>query len=137
MNLKPLTASIALLIAVHPSVFAQDKPSAPAGDKPTHKMLGQAATAADSFAYKLLDLCQEAAAKDVDRFNARPTVLSRQMAIWATAVYDAWAAYDEKAVGTRLGSTLRQPKKERTLANKQKAIAYASLHALMFVYPES
>ena len=137
MNFKPLAATIALLIAVQPSVFAQDKPAAPAGDKPVHKMLGQPATAADSFAYKLLDVCQEAAAKDVDRFNARPTVLSRQMAIWATAVYDAWAAYDEKAVGTRLGGTLRRPKKEQTLANKQKAIAYASHHALMFVYPES
>ncbi len=137
MNLKRLVASIALLISVQPFVFAQDKPAAPAGDKPLHKMLGQPATAADSFAYKLLDICQEAAAKDVDRYNARPTVLSRQMAIWATSVYDAWAAYDEKAVGTRLGGTLRRPKKEQTLANKQKAIAYASHHALMFVYPES
>ncbi len=137
MNLKPLSASIALLFAAQPAIFAQDKPAAPAGDKPIHKMLGQPATAADSFAYKLLDVCQEAAAKDVDRFNARPTVLSRQMAIWATAVYDAWAAYDEKAVGTRLGGTLRRPKKEHTLANKQKAIAYASHHALLFVHPES
>ena len=86
MNLKPLAASIALLIVLRPFVFSQDRQATPPGDKPIHKMLGQPATEADSFAYRLLDICQEAAAKDVDRYNARPTVLSRQMAIWATAV---------------------------------------------------
>ena len=106
-------------------------------EKPLHKFLGAPAYEKASLAYHLLDVCQEAAANDVDRNGARPTILSRQMAIWATAVYDAWAAYDEKAVGTRLGDTLRRPKAERTEENKKKAIAYASHHALMFVYPES
>ena len=115
MNYNPLAASIALLIAIQPSVFAQDKPEA---DKPLHKFLSVDDKSKLSLAYTLLDICEEAAAKDVDRYNARPTVLARQMAIWATAVYDAWAAYDEKAVGTRLGATLRRPKKEQTLANK-------------------
>ncbi|MEK0450530.1 MAG: hypothetical protein RL088_2798 [Verrucomicrobiota bacterium] len=137
MTMKPLITSIVVLIALQPILSAQEKAAAPAPADNLHKMLGQPATEADSFAYKLLDICQEAAARDVDRYNARPTVLSRQMAIWATAVYDAWAAYDEKAVGTRLGGKLRRPKAERTEANKKKAIAYASHHALLFVYPES
>lgn len=138
MNLKPLISSIALLLAIQSLVFAQDKPATTTTDgKPLHKFLGAPADENASFAYRLLDICQEAAANDVDRFNARPTILSRQMAIWATAVYDAWAAYDEKAVGTRLGDKLRRPKKEHTLENKKKAIAYASHHALLFVYPES
>jgi hypothetical protein len=59
------------------------------------------------------------------------------MAIWATAMFDAWAAYDEQAVGSRLGGKLRRPKSEHTLDNKKKAIAYASHQALLFVYPES
>ena len=55
-----------------------------------------------------------------------PTVNARHMAIINTAMYDAWAAYDDKALGTRLGGTLRRPKAERTLANKQKAVVYAA-----------
>ncbi|HXG82801.1 MAG TPA: hypothetical protein VNI84_02140 [Pyrinomonadaceae bacterium] len=39
---------------------------------------------------------------------------------------DVWVAYDEKAIGTRLGDKLRRPKSERTAANKEKAIAYAT-----------
>jgi hypothetical protein len=134
MKLKSLTCLGAVLLALQPVVFSQD--SAPS-DKPLHKFLSVEDKSKLSLAYSLLDICEEAAARDVDLYNARPTVLSRQMAIWATAVFDAWAAYDEKATGTRLGSTLRRPKAERTLANKQKAIAYASHHSLLFVYPES
>src|SRR5690606_22293054 len=61
-----------------------------------------------NFAYRWLDVMQEAAARDVDRVGARPTVLSRQMVVWACAMYDAWAAYDERAVGTRYGARLRR-----------------------------
>jgi hypothetical protein len=39
---------------------------------------------------------------------ARPAIISRTLAIWATAMYDAQAAYDPKAVGSRLGSSLRR-----------------------------
>jgi hypothetical protein len=71
----------------------------------------------------------------VERNAPRPTIISRSMAIWATAIYDAWAAYDEKAVGSRLGGSLRRPKAEHTLENKKKAISYASYHALLYNYP--
>ena len=74
-------------------------------------------------AYRWLNICEEVAAREVDRVGARPTIISRQMAIWATAMYDAWACYDEKAVGSQLGGKLRRPAKERTLDNKKKAIS--------------
>ncbi len=109
----------------------------PPGEKPLHKSLPVEDKSSVSHAYYLLDVMQEAAARDVDLYNARPTVLSRQMAIWATAVYDAWAAYDEKAVGSRHGGNLRRPKNEHTLDRKRQAISYASHRALVFVYPES
>src|SRR5687768_7469652 len=51
-----------------------------------------------------------------------PTVVSRMLAIVQTSVYDAWAAYDPVAVGTRLGGSLRRPAAERTIANKSAAI---------------
>ena len=140
--MKPLIPLLVtcLLLPATATVRAAEPaaPAAPASDgKPTHKFLGAPASETASLAYRLLDICQEAAANDVDAFGARPTVLSRQMAIWATSVYDAWAAYDDKAVGTRLGKSLRQPKKKATLENKKKAIAYASHQALLFVYPDS
>ena len=87
-----------------------------------------------NFAYRWLNITEEVAARDVERNTPRPTVLSRQMAIWATAMYDAWAAYDERAVGTRLGASLRRPPEERTIANKNEAISYASYRALLGVF---
>jgi hypothetical protein len=50
-------------------------------------------------------------------------------------MYDAWAPYDDKAVGTQLSGALRRPPKERTLANKEKAISYAAYRALTDVLP--
>ena len=87
-------------------------------------------------AYRWLDILLEASGRDAVRNKPRPTVLSRTDAIVLTAMYDAWAAYDDKAVGTRLGGKLRRPEAERTLANKEKAIAYAAYRALLFVYDE-
>ncbi|HMP80143.1 MAG TPA: vanadium-dependent haloperoxidase [Pirellulaceae bacterium] len=102
-----------------------------------HKFLGSETATAQSLAYRWLDIAQEATGNDVDLYGARPTILARTLAIWATAMFDAWAAYDATAVGSRLGGALRRPEEERTLANKEKAISYASYHALVFVYPES
>jgi hypothetical protein len=58
------------------------------------------------------------------------------LGIVVTSMYDAWAAYDEKAVGTQLGGSLRRPPAERTLANKEKAVAYATYRALLYLFPE-
>ena len=108
-----------------------------AGGKPLHKFLSVEDKSKQTLAYQWLDIAEEATARDVDRYGARPTVVSRTLAIWATAMYDAWAAYDDVAVGSRLGGKLRRPKAERTLDNKKKAISYASYQSLIFVYPES
>ncbi len=101
--------------------------SAPAGAHPAH---GRCAAVNEGFqpsaAYHWMDVMLEAAAADVQSYGARPTVLSRQMAIVQTAVFDAWAAYDDTAVGTRYGGALRRPEAERTLENKRIAIAHAS-----------
>jgi len=43
-------------------------------------------------------------------------VVARALAIVHTCMYDAWAAYDERAVGTQLQGALRRPASERTLA---------------------
>src|ERR671913_1832461 len=66
-----------------------------------------------------------------------PTVAARALAVVHTAIYDAWAAYDPVAVGTRLGGTLRQPEAERTTDNKNKAVSVAAYAALVDLFPGS
>ena len=93
-------------------------------------------TAPKSAAYEWLEVALEATAREHDRMGARPTVGSRMLMIITTAMYDAWAAYDEKAVGTRLGGKLRRPKSEHTEANKRIAIAFATYRAMLDQFPE-
>ncbi len=130
----------AMLWSVVGIVWAQISTSeglAQANDQRLHKFDRVQDSAKYSYAYQWLDIAEEATARDVDRFGARPTIIARTLSIWATAMYDAWAAYDAQAVGSRLGGQLRRPPNERTLRNKEIAISYASFRALDFVYPES
>jgi len=60
---------------------------------------------------------------------------ARALAIVHTCMYDAWAAYDEHAVGTQLRGALRRPASERTEANKERAVSYATYRALVDVLP--
>jgi hypothetical protein len=62
-------------------------------------------------------------------------MVSRALAIVHACMYDAWAAYDERAIGTQLRGALRRPDSERTPANKEKAISYAAFRALEDVLP--
>src|SRR5215217_7848862 len=77
----------------------------------------------------------EEALESIRKLPPAPTVAARALAIVHTAIYDAWAAYDPLAVGTRLGAGLRQPEAERTQANKDKAISYAAYTALVKLFP--
>jgi len=64
-----------------------------------------------------------------------PTVTARAIGVLHTATYDAWAAYDGVANGTRLKGTLRRPPAERTVANKSKAISFAAYRTLTWLFP--
>ncbi len=66
-----------------------------------------------------------------------PPMVARALAIVHTCVYDAWTAYDEVAIGTRLGGSLRRPPDERTLENKQAAISFAAYRAASDLFPGS
>src|SRR5213593_545306 len=51
-----------------------------------------------------------------------PPIVARALAIVHTCMYDAWAAYDDVAVGTTdTQGTRRRSEKERTDANKAEA----------------
>lgn len=77
----------------------------------------------------------EAALDAIRITHPGPPMVARALGILHTCIYDAWAAYDSQAVGTRLGGTLRRPAAERTLDNKNKAISYAARAALIDLYP--
>lgn len=123
LKLRSLLLSLASLALASPVLAEAPEKPLPAGYTP-------------SAAYKWLDIVLEATAREVEDKGARPTIDSRTLAMTITAMYDAWAAYDEKAVGTRLGGKLRRPAEERTEANKEKAIAYAAYRTMLEVYPD-
>ena len=112
-RLQAVALFIAFLTST-PSTFAQLVPGLEPGK---HQ---------PSAAYKWLEVVLEACARDVERVGAKPTILSSKMAIPMTAMFDAWAAYDDQAVGTIHGGKLRRPSAERTVQNKEIAIAYAA-----------
>jgi hypothetical protein len=64
-----------------------------------------------------------------------PTVVARSIAMLHTATYDAWAAYDAKALGTQYGASLRHPAADRTDANKDRAISFAAYRVLVDLFP--
>jgi hypothetical protein len=66
-----------------------------------------------------------------------PPMVARALAIAHTCMFDAWAVYDQKAVGTRLGGLLRRPPRERTLANLNQAVSFAAYRAAVDLFPDS
>src|SRR5437867_9552457 len=76
-----------------------------------------------------------AALQGVRESKLGPPMVSRALAIVHTSAFDAWAAYDKAAVGTRLGGGLRRPPNEWTLANKSKANSFAAYRAAVALLP--
>ncbi len=81
------------------------------------------------------ELWQHVAVRSARHSNLAPPMVSRALAVLHTCTYGAWAAYDDKAVGTQLGGALRRPPDERTEANKERAISYAAYRALTDLFP--
>jgi len=146
MNMRPLT----LLGALSASLLFGFGCSSPEPERPTTGFeLYTPATAETaewpiharpaekpSVAYVWLEGILETSARRVDRIGAKPTPIAREMMIPLTAMFDAWACYDAKAVGTRLGGKLRRPEAERTRENKEIAMGYAALRCLEDLFPE-
>lgn len=107
-----------LVLSLH--VFAQTRPP-PADWKP-------------SASYELLDLALEATARDIEHGLARPTVNSRELFLATAAMYDAWSAFDPKAMPSH-GALTRQPAKARTDENKRRAMLTALGLVLRDLYP--
>ncbi|MEL6495461.1 MAG: DUF6851 domain-containing protein [Cyanobacteria bacterium J06623_7] len=64
-----------------------------------------------------------------------PTIASRAYGMVHTAIFDAWAAYDQQATSTQLGDRLQRPDSEITIANKQEAVSYAAYRVAKDLFP--
>lgn len=63
-----------------------------------------------------------------------PPVAARALAVVHTAMYDAWAVYEERAVGTRLGFVPAPA--DRGSVARSEAVGYAAYHALLDLFPD-
>jgi hypothetical protein len=63
-----------------------------------------------------------------------PTITARALGVLHTATYDAWAAYDPTAKGTRQDGPTQQTT-GNTLTNKEAAISYAAVRVLNDLFP--
>src|SRR5579863_3289390 len=65
-----------------------------------------------------------------------PTVGARFFAIFSTAIYDAWTAYDPRAVAVASGTSLRNRGGAANEANKREAISHAAYTVLVALAPQ-
>jgi hypothetical protein len=77
----------------------------------------------------------QAALEAVRRTRLGPPMVARAVHILHTAMYDAWAAYDERAVAVGLGDVARRPPAERSGEAKREATSFAAYHALVDLFP--
>ncbi|WP_373527881.1 vanadium-dependent haloperoxidase [Nostoc sp.] len=80
-------------------------------------------------------LWNEVALQAVRDTRSAPTITARTLAIVHTGIYDAWSAYDSRAVSTQLGDTLQRPEAENTFNNKAEATSYAAYRTLVDLFP--
>lgn len=88
-----------------------------------------------AFSATIVTKWNEAALQAIRVTHPGPTVVARALAVTHTCMFDAWAAYDDKAKGTRLHDQLRRPAHEHTVENKEKAISYAAYKCLSDLFP--
>jgi hypothetical protein len=76
----------------------------------------------------------QAALAEVRLNKFGPPVVARALAIAHTCMYDAWTAYDPRAIGVVV-ATPRRPATEFNDANKAKAVSHAAYRCLLNLFP--
>ena len=77
----------------------------------------------------------EALVQAIRQSRMGPPMVARALAMAHTCMYAAWAAYDARAVGTRLGGDLRRHHREQRRAHKETAISVAAYRAAVDLFP--
>jgi hypothetical protein len=76
-----------------------------------------------------------AALEAVRRTSMGPPIVARALHVTHAAMYDAWAAHDDLAFGSRLGDQLRRPPAQRTPQAKAEAASFAAHRTLVDLFP--
>ena len=71
----------------------------------------------------------------VRRTGFRPMWTARALAVVHTAMYDAWAAYQDHAVGVYWTENVRRPRRERSTAQAGRAASMAAYRTLADLFP--
>ncbi|HET9560392.1 MAG TPA: hypothetical protein VFS70_24895 [Actinomycetota bacterium] len=77
----------------------------------------------------------KAALEAIRRTRMGPPMVARALHVLHAAMYDAWAAHDDLAFGSRLGDVLRRPPADRTQEAKREAASFAAHRALSDLFP--
>jgi hypothetical protein len=78
----------------------------------------------------------EAMLTGIEHNPPAPTATTWRMFVVLSSMFDAWAAYDEDAIGTVTGSALRRPIVEHTEVNQEHAVSFAAYSALGYIFPD-
>jgi hypothetical protein len=92
---------------------------------------GEEATMPDNVALTWNRVALEA----VRRTRMGPPIAARALHVLHGSMYDAWAAHDDRAFGSRLGDELRRPPAGRTQEAKREAVSFAAHLALADLFP--
>jgi membrane-associated phospholipid phosphatase len=76
-----------------------------------------------------------AALEAVRRTGMGPPIAARALHVLHACMYDAWAAHDDLAFGSRLGDLVRRPPADRTEGAKREAASFAAHRALVDLFP--
>ena len=87
-----------------------------------------------TLASQWLDLILAICADEVERVGARPTILSRQMCIPLTAMYDAWSRYQAKAIPVYATGLARRPAEEKA-TQLNAALSFAAYGTMRDLFP--
>ena len=77
----------------------------------------------------------QAALEAVRQARMGPPLVARVLHVLHASMYDAWAAHDDMAFGSRLGDELRRPPAGRTQEAKREAASFAAHRALADLFP--
>jgi uncharacterized protein DUF6851/vanadium-dependent haloperoxidase-like protein len=77
----------------------------------------------------------QAALEAVRRTRLGPPMTARALHMTHAAMYDAWAAHDDLAFGSRLGDVVRRPPAERTEEAKREAVSFAAHRTAVDLFP--
>jgi hypothetical protein len=124
---RPVAGAVAFtLVTVLPHGGSGPWPAERAGGAAADPAAGPA----DSIVIRWNDVTVEA----IRRSQLPPTAIARGLAIVHSCMYDAWAAYDGRAVPAQ-GGDLRRPKAEHSVKNQREAISHAAYQAAVDIFP--